>query len=50
MIKFCPMYGQKVIPSSKFCNGCGLNLVDYQKKLDRWSKAVESVKIFQQRQ
>lgn len=34
MIKFCPMCGKKVIAGSKFCNGCGLNFNDYQKKLD----------------
>ena len=35
MMKFCPMCGEK-IPSetSKFCMGCGLNLVDYRKKLE----------------
>ena len=39
MIKFCPMCGTKVITESKFCNSCGLNLVEYQKKLD---KLIES--------
>lgn len=35
MMKFCPICGEK-IPSatSKFCMGCGLNLVDYRKKLE----------------
>lgn len=38
MMKFCPMCGEK-IPSetSKFCMGCGLNLVDYRKKLEHLS-------------
>ena len=38
-MKFCPMCGQKVIPSSKFCNGCGLNLVEYRQKLERLAKS-----------
>lgn len=38
MMKFCPMCGEK-IPSetSKFCMGCGLNLVAYRKKLEHLS-------------
>lgn len=35
MIKFCPMCGQKITSGSRFCNGCGLNLVEYQQKLDK---------------
>lgn len=35
MINFCPMCGSKVIAGSKFCNGCGLNLTEYQQKLDK---------------
>ena len=42
MIKFCPMCGSKVIVGSKFCNGCGLNLTDYQKKLDRLAASEKS--------
>ena len=38
MIKFCPMCGSKVIADSKFCNGCGLNLTEYQQKLDKLMK------------
>lgn len=35
-MKFCPMCGEK-IPSvtARFCNGCGLNLGEYRKKLER---------------
>ena len=34
MINFCPMCGQKIVLSSKFCNSCGLNLIEYQRKLN----------------
>lgn len=38
MIKFCPMCGTKISEQSKFCLNCGLNLSDYQQKLDRLVK------------
>lgn len=44
MIKFCPMCGQKIAPDSRFCNGCGLNLVEYQKKLNKLAATVSADK------
>ena len=35
-MKFCPMCGEKIpSASARFCNGCGLNLGEYRKKLER---------------
>ena len=34
-MNFCPMCGQKIIHAMNICSGCGLNLPEYQRKLDR---------------
>ena len=36
------MCGKKIISGSKFCDSCGLNLIDYQKKLDGLSSGAEN--------
>ena len=37
MIKYCPMCGFKVVQQGDFCVKCGLNLSEYQQKLNRLS-------------
>ena len=39
MINYCPMCGTKTVAKLKVCGKCGLDLVEYQKKLDRLAAA-----------
>ena len=42
-MKYCPMCGEKILSASAgFCNGCGLNLGDYRKKLARLANTVSA--------